>query len=177
VGVRVEFFGRLDGLDVAQLARFFEEPLSERAKIAPSRRRSFRVTHDEQHSSTNGGIRLGCRRRVGDKKHALHGGRARDGSDPAFDPLELCIVAKMQRRRSSPSASPLARVSCRRLIRVLLALQTSALLLACPSGGVQGIEPPATCDKIGETCTFSPGKLGLCVESVDGDRVVCRSQH
>jgi hypothetical protein len=39
-------------------------------------------------------------------------------------------------------------------------------------------EPPATCAKLGDICTFSPGKLGLCVESTnDSNKLVCQSQH
>ncbi|HEY4011924.1 MAG TPA: hypothetical protein VGM06_01190 [Polyangiaceae bacterium] len=83
----------------------------------------------------------------------------------------------MNRRPSAARAQPQANVFARRLVRAAAACQLSALLLGCPSGRATGREPPATCDKAGDTCTFSPGKLGLCVESVEGDRVVCRSQH
>lgn len=39
-------------------------------------------------------------------------------------------------------------------------------------------EPPKACAKAGDTCTFSPGKLGLCVEpSNGGPTLICQSQH
>jgi hypothetical protein len=41
-------------------------------------------------------------------------------------------------------------------------------------------EPPATCTKLGASCTFSPGKLGSCVEveRIEGPAAfVCQSQH
>jgi hypothetical protein len=48
--------------------------------------------------------------------------------------------------------------------------------IGCPSDRTKSAEPPATCAKSGDPCTFSPGKLGLCIESVDG-KLVCQSQH
>jgi hypothetical protein len=39
-------------------------------------------------------------------------------------------------------------------------------------------EPPAACAKAGDICTFSPGKLGLCVvPSNGGPALICQSQH
>jgi hypothetical protein len=52
------------------------------------------------------------------------------------------------------------------------------MLAACVSQGATVAEPPANCTKLGDTCTFSPGKLGLCVESTnDSAKLVCQSQH
>jgi hypothetical protein len=61
----------------------------------------------------------------------------------------------------------------------LFAIATSVLSLAgCVSEKATVAEPPATCTKVGAPCTFSPGKLGLCVESAsDSTAVVCQSQH
>jgi hypothetical protein len=48
----------------------------------------------------------------------------------------------------------------------------------CVSEMATVAEPPATCTKVGDSCTFSPGKLGLCVESAnDSSVLVCQSQH
>lgn len=54
-------------------------------------------------------------------------------------------------------------------------------LCGCPpsSGEPKGTsgDPPPTCTKVGDPCTFAPGKLGLCVENAAGDAVLCQSQH
>ena len=51
-------------------------------------------------------------------------------------------------------------------------------LAACVSEKATVAEPPATCTRVGDSCTFSPGKLGLCVESAnDSSVLVCQSQH
>ena len=51
-------------------------------------------------------------------------------------------------------------------------------LAGCVSDKAKVAEPPATCVKLGDICTFSPGKLGLCVESTsDSEKLVCQSQH
>jgi hypothetical protein len=50
-------------------------------------------------------------------------------------------------------------------------------LTACPSEKPKNLEP---CRSFGQTCEFSPGKLGACVESTNpqsGNRFVCQSQH
>lgn len=62
-----------------------------------------------------------------------------------------------------------------RMIGVRAVMLFSLLLLACPG---QKTEPPkATCSKVGESCVFAPGKLGLCVEPVNGGALICQSQH
>ncbi|MBI2391225.1 MAG: hypothetical protein HYV09_16670 [Deltaproteobacteria bacterium] len=49
------------------------------------------------------------------------------------------------------------------------------LLVACPG---QKTEPPKEkCTKVGESCTYAPGKLGLCIESMNGGALICQSQH
>jgi hypothetical protein len=51
------------------------------------------------------------------------------------------------------------------------------LLTACP-GEKKKTEPVETCTAVGQSCVFAPGKLGVCVESVDGNpRFICQSQH
>jgi hypothetical protein len=65
-------------------------------------------------------------------------------------------------------------VHCRLVALPLLA----ALLAGCVSDKATVAEPSAACAKIGDTCTFSPGKLGLCVASTDDSaRLICQSQH
>lgn len=49
------------------------------------------------------------------------------------------------------------------------------LLTGCPAEKVQ--PPKATCQKVGDSCEFAPGKLGLCVEPVNGGTLLCQSQH
>jgi hypothetical protein len=65
------------------------------------------------------------------------------------------------------------------VLRWLVALPLPAALLAgCVSDKATVAEPPTTCARIGDTCTFSPGKLGLCVASTDDSaRLICQSQH
>jgi len=62
-----------------------------------------------------------------------------------------------------------------------LAAGLTGALCACPptSGEPKGTggDPPATCTKVGDACTFAPGKLGLCVENAAGTTVICQSQH
>lgn len=58
-------------------------------------------------------------------------------------------------------------------------------LLGCPPADKKA--PPATrttadggCAKVGQSCEYSPGKLGTCVQKDDcptGDCFVCQSQH
>jgi hypothetical protein len=66
-------------------------------------------------------------------------------------------------------------------IRTALAMALAGALCACPpsSGEPKGTsgDPPATCTKVGDACTFAPGKLGLCVENAAGNAVICQSQH
>ena len=62
-------------------------------------------------------------------------------------------------------------------LATLVALATAAAITGCPASATKSAEPPATCAKAGDICTFSPGKLGLCVESSDGASLLCQSQH
>lgn len=56
-----------------------------------------------------------------------------------------------------------------------IALVLSLLLTACPAQKTEA--PKTTCSKPGETCEFAPGKLGICVEPVNGGALICQSQH
>lgn len=56
-------------------------------------------------------------------------------------------------------------------------LTLSVLPIGCLSDKAKGTEPPATCARAGDPCTFSPGKLGLCIEPVSGKTPICQSQH
>ncbi len=58
------------------------------------------------------------------------------------------------------------------------------LLLGCPPADRDkgGKSSPAACAKVGDTCEFSPGKLGTCVAkdgctSEGASCLVCQSQH
>jgi hypothetical protein len=58
--------------------------------------------------------------------------------------------------------------------RVLLLV--SLAMTACPESNSSA--PPSTCVKVGDSCTFAPGKLGLCIEPADGGgKLICQSQH
>jgi len=60
---------------------------------------------------------------------------------------------------------------------LLTSIALSALLTACPETK-KNDTPPATCAKVGDSCTFAPGKLGLCIEPADGSgKLICQSQH
>jgi hypothetical protein len=87
------------------------------------------------------------------------------------------MVTAMKRNLLAARSRTGARVALRRLVHAALACQAAALVLGCPSGRAKESEPPATCTKAGDACTFSPGKLGVCVDSVDGSRLVCQSLH
>ena len=50
-------------------------------------------------------------------------------------------------------------------------------LVGCLSDKTKSADPPAVCVKAGETCTFAPGKLGLCIVPVNGGPPICQSQH
>jgi hypothetical protein len=51
-------------------------------------------------------------------------------------------------------------------------------LAGCVADNGKVSEPAAACAKVGDICTFSPGKLGLCVESTaDSTKLICQSQH
>ncbi|MDP9149283.1 MAG: hypothetical protein M3O36_04985 [Myxococcota bacterium] len=74
----------------------------------------------------------------------------------------------------------LGRLSLRaRVARALIVLHAPWLLAGCLSDkhGAANGEPPSTCAKAGDSCTFAPGKLGLCVVAVDGTSLLCQSQH
>ena len=66
------------------------------------------------------------------------------------------------------------------MLRPAIAVFAAALLslAGCVADKAKVGEPPATCAKVGDICTFSPGKLGLCVESTaDSTSLICQSQH
>jgi hypothetical protein len=75
---------------------------------------------------------------------------------------------------------PCIRFPCAQRLTIVLALQASAVTVGCLSDKAKSAEPPATCAKAGDSCTFSPGKLGLCIESTGGNgsgSLICQSQH
>jgi hypothetical protein len=55
------------------------------------------------------------------------------------------------------------------------------LLAACqsPSSGPAPSSAPQKCTHVGQTCEFSPNKLGSCVlrDNCSEDCLVCQSQH
>ncbi len=74
-------------------------------------------------------------------------------------------------------------------MRLLLAVICgfALALTACPKSIEQTDKPVTTCTKVGTSCVYAEGKLGLCVErapgvpctgaSDSGDCLVCQSQH
>ena len=68
------------------------------------------------------------------------------------------------------------RVYSTRLCTTVLIWHAALSYIGCLSDKTKSGEPPATCSKAGDPCTFSPGKLGLCIEAVDST-LVCQSQH
>jgi hypothetical protein len=72
-------------------------------------------------------------------------------------------------------------------MRAFLIVATLAVA-GCPpsrsdgsSGGATTGAPVTTCTRVGQSCLFAPGKLGLCVERTPpcegSDCLVCQSQH
>jgi hypothetical protein len=66
---------------------------------------------------------------------------------------------------------------------LLLVLVLGTALLGCPPDDKKQPAPAAAakaCEKVGQSCEFSPGKLGTCVQKDDckTDRCFdCQSQH
>jgi hypothetical protein len=65
------------------------------------------------------------------------------------------------------------------VVRPLLAVALLALA-GCPPADKKTQEP--SCSKVGQTCTFAPGKLGTCVKrddctGADAACFDCQSQH
>jgi hypothetical protein len=57
-----------------------------------------------------------------------------------------------------------------------------AALLGCPPDDKKAPAnaPSGACEKVGQSCEYSPGKLGTCVQKDDcktGSCFVCQSQH
>ena len=71
----------------------------------------------------------------------------------------------------------------RRALSLLVLVASSVTLLACPPADKR--EPPPSkkeeCSHVGQSCEFSPGKLGSCVYKDDcvapANCYVCQSQH
>lgn len=64
--------------------------------------------------------------------------------------------------------------------RAVLLLAVVLLLLGCPPRSED--KASASCTRIGDTCTYAPGKLGTCVAkdgcTAEGAAcLVCQSQH
>jgi len=69
-----------------------------------------------------------------------------------------------------------------RIPTLFLAAALSSTLLACPPDDKKAPAPgpPKACEKVGQSCEFSPGKLGTCVQKDDcktGTCFDCQSQH
>ena len=65
--------------------------------------------------------------------------------------------------------------------RAALAIAMAGLL-GCPPDDKKAPAPPASgaCEKVGQSCEYSPGKLGTCVQKDEcktGSCFVCQSQH
>ncbi|NOU30016.1 MAG: hypothetical protein HOO96_19095 [Polyangiaceae bacterium] len=64
--------------------------------------------------------------------------------------------------------------------RAVWAASVGAMLLGCPPATKREKPPSTECSKFGETCEFSPGKLGTCVTRegcTQGNCFICQSQH
>ena len=74
-----------------------------------------------------------------------------------------------------------------RALALPFALVIASTLLACPPDDKKTPTPspltpagPKACEKLGQSCEFSPGKLGTCVQRDDfktGTCFDCQSQH
>lgn len=67
-------------------------------------------------------------------------------------------------------------------VSAIAAIATLVLLAACQSPGSTGPSPssqPQKCTRVGQSCEFSPNKLGSCVlrDNCSEDCLVCQSQH
>jgi hypothetical protein len=67
-------------------------------------------------------------------------------------------------------------------MRLPLVASFALVLTACPPAEKKDPNPMAACAKVGQSCEFSPGKLGTCVQKdgcTDGSPAcfVCQSQH
>ena len=58
---------------------------------------------------------------------------------------------------------------------ILLLLGLAVLSSGCPEASSSG-GPVDACEKTGQQCRISDGKLGVCIKQTDGD-VECQSQH
>jgi hypothetical protein len=67
----------------------------------------------------------------------------------------------------------------RLLATALRSLACALAMAGCtPSATTKTGDPPATCTREGDSCTFSPGKLGVCTAPGDGrTSLVCQSLH
>jgi hypothetical protein len=87
----------------------------------------------------------------------------------------------------STTTSPFARlVRAPRWLAPPLAVAVALALVGCPPAGDNKDEKkaapktPTVCAKVGDTCEFSPGKLGSCIQRDDCTTppcFVCQSQH
>ncbi|HSO30987.1 MAG TPA: hypothetical protein VLT33_00685 [Labilithrix sp.] len=70
-----------------------------------------------------------------------------------------------------------------RAVVLLFVLAGASTLLGCPPDDKKLPAPaaaPKGCEKVGQSCEFSPGKLGTCVQKDDcktGSCFDCQSQH
>jgi hypothetical protein len=68
------------------------------------------------------------------------------------------------------------------LTRITLFCAIAAVLLGCPPDDKKAPAPTPSgaCEKVGQSCEYSPGKLGTCVQKDDCKSApcfVCQSQH
>ncbi len=70
----------------------------------------------------------------------------------------------------------------RGLVGVVVVTSLALLLAGCPPDDKKApaVRGPQACDKVGQSCEFSPGKLGTCVSKDDCTTppcFACQSQH
>ena len=70
-----------------------------------------------------------------------------------------------------------------RVLTAFLVLALASGLLACPPDDKKAPVPtanPKACEKVGQSCEYSAGKLGTCVQKdncTTGNCFDCQSQH
>lgn len=67
-------------------------------------------------------------------------------------------------------------------LRLVFGFALSLALVGCPrkSNEERAPSPPRPCQKFGDTCEFSPNKLGSCMtreNCTEGNCLFCQSQH
>lgn len=74
-------------------------------------------------------------------------------------------------------------MSLRSSLAAIAAFSSAIVLLGCPPATKREVSEKAeagACQRVGDSCEYSPGKLGTCVAKDDcpsGSCLTCQSQH